>query len=88
MCYCNCLDVTTPTIVKPSRQITEIFSSLSLSLSLSPKCYAGGSVATGRVSLAGQDEDERSDKERYPGPPGWGLRRWTSTPTLAKMFLN
>ena len=50
-----------------------------------PECYAGGSVATGRVSLAGQDEGERSDEERYPGPPGWGLRRWTSTPTLAKM---
>ena len=50
------------------------------------KCYAGGSVATGRVSLAGQDEGERSDEEWYPGTPGWGLRHWTSTPTLAKMF--
>jgi hypothetical protein len=48
--------------------------------------YAGGSVATGRVSLAGQDEGERSDRERYPGSPGWGLRRWTSTPTLGKML--
>ena len=53
-----------------------------------PECYAGVSVATGRVSLAGQDEGERSDEERYPGPPGWGLRRWTSTSTLAKMFLS
>jgi len=53
-----------------------------------PECYAGGSVATGRVSLAGQDKSERSDEERYPGPPGWGLRRWTSTPTFAKMFLS
>jgi hypothetical protein len=35
-----------------------------------PECYAGSSVATGRVSLAGQDEGERSDEERYPGPPG------------------
>ena len=49
-----------------------------------PECYAGGSVATGRVYLAGQDEGEKSDEERYPGLPGWGFRRWTSTPTLAK----
>ena len=37
------------------------------------ECYAGGSVATGRVSFAGQDEGERSDEETYPGPPGWGV---------------
>jgi len=24
-----------------------------------PKCYAGGSIATGRVTHAGQDEGER-----------------------------
>jgi len=53
-----------------------------------PEYYAGGSVATGRVSFAGQDKGERPDEERYPGPPGWGLRRWTSTATLAKMFLS
>ena len=53
-----------------------------------PECYAGDNVAAGRVSLAGQDEGERSDEERYPGPLGWGLRRWTSIPTLAKMFLS
>jgi len=29
-----------------------------------PECSAGGSIATGRVSLAGQDEGERSDEER------------------------
>ena len=52
-----------------------------------PECYAGGSVAAVRVSLAGQDEGERSDEERYPGPPGWGLRLWTGTPTLAKNIL-
>jgi len=53
-----------------------------------PGCYAGGRVATGRGSLTGQDEGERSDEERYPGPAGWGLRRWTSTATLSKMFLS
>jgi hypothetical protein len=52
-----------------------------------PGCYAGGSLATGMVSLAGQDEGERSDEERYSGTPGWGLRRWTSIPTLAKNVL-
>jgi hypothetical protein len=51
-----------------------------------PECYAGGSIAAGRVSFAGQDEDESSDEERYSGPPGWGLRRWTNTLTLGKMF--
>jgi hypothetical protein len=53
-----------------------------------PECYAGRSVATGRISLAGQDEGEKSDEERYPAPPGWGLRRWTSTPMLANLFLS
>jgi len=52
-----------------------------------PDCYAGDSVATGKVSLAGQDEGERSDEERYPGPPRWGLRCWTSNPTLVKNVL-
>ena len=52
-----------------------------------PEYYAEGSVATGRVSLAGQNEGERSDEERYPAPPGWWLRRWTSNPTLTKHFL-
>ena len=33
-----------------------------------PECYTGGSVANDRVSLAGRDEGERSDEERYPGP--------------------
>ena len=53
-----------------------------------PECYAGGSVATGRVSLAAHDEGQRSDEERYTGPPGGVLRRWTSTPTVAEMFLS
>ena len=44
-----------------------------------PKSYAGGSVATGRATLAGQVKGEHPDKERYTGPPGWGLSRWTST---------
>jgi hypothetical protein len=38
-----------------------------------PKSYVGGSVATGRVSLAGQVKGDEPDKKGYPGPPGWGL---------------
>jgi hypothetical protein len=38
-----------------------------------PESYAGGSVATGRVSLAGQVKGDDSDQKGYPGPPGWGL---------------
>jgi len=38
-----------------------------------PESYAGGSIATGRATHAGQVKGEHPDKERYPGPPGWGL---------------
>ena len=46
-----------------------------------PESYAGGSIATGRATLAGQVKGEHPDKERYTGPPGWGLGRWASTPS-------
>jgi hypothetical protein len=36
-----------------------------------PESYAGGSVATGRVSLAGQVKGDDPDKKRYPGLRGW-----------------
>jgi hypothetical protein len=32
-----------------------------------------GSVATGRVSQAGQVKSEVPDQERHPGPKCWGL---------------
>jgi hypothetical protein len=32
--------------------------------------YAGGSVATGRVSHAGQVKGDDPDYKGYPGPPG------------------
>ena len=38
-----------------------------------PESYADVSVATGRATLAGQVKEGHPDKERYPGPPGWGL---------------
>ena len=46
--------------------------------------YAGGSVATGMATLAGQVKGEHPDKERYTGPPGWGLDRWASTSSPGK----
>jgi len=49
-----------------------------------PKSYAGSSVATGRATLARQVKGEHPDKEMYTGPPGWGLGRWTSTPSPEK----
>jgi len=38
-----------------------------------PESYAGGIVATGRATLAGQVTGEHPDKDRYTCPPGWGL---------------
>jgi hypothetical protein len=39
-----------------------------------PENYAGGSVATGRVSHARQVKgSDDSDETEHPGPPGWGL---------------
>jgi len=35
--------------------------------------YAGGSVATGRASRAGQVKGDDSDKKRCPNPPGLGV---------------
>jgi len=37
-----------------------------------PESYAGGSLATGRVSHARQVKGDDPDKKGYPGPPGWG----------------
>jgi len=49
-----------------------------------PESYAGGSVATGRATLAVQVTGEHPDKERYTAPPGWGLGRWASNPSPGK----
>ena len=38
-----------------------------------PVSYAGSSVATGRVSLAGQVKGDDLDKNGYTGAPGCGL---------------
>ena len=49
-----------------------------------PESYAGGSVATGRATLAGQVKGEHPDREGYTDPPGWGLGRWASIPSPGK----
>jgi hypothetical protein len=38
-----------------------------------PKSYAGGSIATGSCSHAGQVKGDDSDRKGYPDPPGWVL---------------
>jgi hypothetical protein len=38
-----------------------------------PESYAGGSVATGRVSHAGQANGDDPDKKEIPCLRGWGL---------------
>jgi hypothetical protein len=58
------------TILQNVLHLLEIFRFI---VQLTLKSYAGGSVATGRVSQAGQVKSEDPDGERHPGPPGWGL---------------
>jgi hypothetical protein len=49
-----------------------------------PESYAGGSVATGRASHAGQVKGDDPDEKRYPGPPGWGLGHGADNPISIK----
>jgi hypothetical protein len=49
--------------------------------------YAGGSLATDRVSHAGQVKGDDKDKNGYPGLPGWGLDIGLTTPTLKKAVI-
>jgi hypothetical protein len=45
------------------------------------ECYAGGRVAIGKGSHAGQAKGDDPDKKGYPGPPGWGLGMGLTTPS-------
>jgi len=44
-----------------------------LGQSNAPESYAGGSLATGRVSHSRQVKGGDPDIKRYRGPPSWGL---------------
>jgi hypothetical protein len=48
--------------------------------------YAGGSVASGRISHAGQVRGDDSNKKGYPGPPVWLLGVGLITPPLPAPF--
>jgi hypothetical protein len=55
-----------------------------LAWSNDPESYASGSVATGRVSHAGQVKGDDPDEKGYPGPPGWGLGHGADNPIPIK----
>jgi hypothetical protein len=74
---CNSLHIsifahfTTPIRKLPHRRCLYLIVVVSFEGSWDPESYAGGSVATGRVTHAGQVKEP--DEEGYPGSPGWGL---------------
>jgi hypothetical protein len=53
-----------------------------------PESYAGGSIAAGMGSHAGQVKGDDPDKKGYPGPPGLGVGRATDNPTLKNLDLS
>jgi hypothetical protein len=57
-----------------------------LAWSEDPESYAGSSVATGRVSHAGQVKGDDPDKKGYIGPPGWWLGVGMSIPSRKTWF--
>jgi hypothetical protein len=69
---------TVPEILTPAAIIT-------LMWSYDPASYAGGSVAAGRVSRAGQVKGDDPDKKGYPGPPGSCLVVGLRTPPRKKL---
>ena len=60
-------------IISPQRWYLYFDVALGLAWSKDPERSAGGSVATGRVCLAGQIESEDPDEKAYTSSPGWGL---------------
>jgi hypothetical protein len=55
-------------------------------LSGDPDCYAGGSLATGRVSRVRQVKGDDPDKKGYPGRRGRGLSDALTTPALENIY--
>jgi hypothetical protein len=56
-----------------------------LAWSYDPESYAGGSVAAGRVSHAGQVKGDYPDRKGYPDFPGWRLGVRLTAPSRKKL---
>jgi hypothetical protein len=83
VCLCVCI------YVFPHRRYLHFEVVVRLAWSNDPESYTGGSIATGRVSQAGQVKGDDPDKERYPGPPDWGLSvGLTALPRKKKQFVT
>jgi hypothetical protein len=49
-----------------------------------PESQASGSIATGRITQAGQVKGDGPDKKGHPGQPGWGFGMGLTTPPREK----
>jgi hypothetical protein len=68
----------------PHRRYLYFDAVVGLAWSNDPESYAGGSVAIGRVSYAGQVKGDDPDEKGYPGPRGWGLGHEADNPIPIK----
>jgi hypothetical protein len=56
-----------------------------LAWSYDPESYAGGNIAAGRASHAGQVKGNDPDKKGYPDPPSWGFGVGLTAPPRKKL---
>jgi hypothetical protein len=60
-------------IINPHRWCLHLIVVVGFECPRDPESYVGGSVATGRVTHAGQVKGWEPDEEGYPDPANWGL---------------